>query len=58
MTFCPVCLCHVEPVQQPAVHGWTHVCRHKDHRHLVPFVISERQRDERFALPDEEVALA
>ena len=44
MTYCAVCLCRVEPVPQPAVHGWTHACRHK-HAHLIPAVISEKQRE-------------
>lgn len=53
MTYCSVCLCRVEPVPQPAVMGWSHACRHR-HAHLIPFSISERQRDERFARTDEE----
>lgn len=53
MTYCPLCLCRIEPVAQPAVHGWVHQCRHK-HAHLIPFSISERQRDERSARTEEE----
>lgn len=52
MSFCSVCGCHVEAVPQPAVQGWAHACRHSYHRHLIPFVISKRQRDERFAQLD------
>lgn len=45
MTYCPACGCRAEPVEQPSVHGWVHACRHR-HAHLIPYVISEKQREQ------------
>ena len=53
-TYCPICGHHIEPVPQPAVQGWTHACRHRDHKHLIPYAISDKQRDALFAKVDEE----